>query len=198
MNRKYDLFPKEIYDYMMEHHSEYTYGTMMEYINSTYGTSYTRLQIKGFFKRNKIRSNGKFDYVPWNKGMKIGHTSEKQHFFQKGHLPPGHKEIGSEVIRNTGYTMVKVAEPNEWRFKHHLVWEEAHGPIPDGYRVIFLDGDKTNCDIGNLAAIPKEVDFKLIGHKLRFKNGELTKASINYIKLILAIDERQKGNGHED
>lgn len=34
---------------------------------------------------------------------------------------------------------------------HRVVWEHYNGPIPEGYVVHHIDGDKTNNDISNLA-----------------------------------------------
>jgi len=59
--------------------------------------------------------------------------------------------VGTEKIRSNKYIYVKVAEPDVWRAKHHLIWEEAHGPIPEGDRIYFIDGNIRNCDLSNLA-----------------------------------------------
>ncbi len=57
--------------------------------------------------------------------------------------------IGTERD-HCGYIKVKIAEPNVWKFKHQLLWEEAHGPIPEGHIVYFIDGDRSNCRLANL------------------------------------------------
>ncbi len=36
---------------------------------------------------------------------------------------------------------------------HVIVWEEHHGPVPKGHRVCFINGDKRDIRIGNLALI---------------------------------------------
>lgn len=63
--------------------------------------------------------------------------------------------IGSEKIDSHGYTQVKVALPHTWRMKHYLVWEAAHGPIPADHQIYFIDGDRRNFRLTNLAARPK-------------------------------------------
>ena len=71
------------------------------------------------------------------------------------------RPIGYER-RTKGGILVKVAEratvpmsKDNWRFKHHIAYEEAWGPVPDGYVVYAVDGDSCNCDPENLVAIPR-------------------------------------------
>lgn len=74
------------------------------------------------------------------------------------------RPVGSERLGKDGYIMVKVAEwptvpqsKDNWRFKHHVVWEQANGrPVPDGCTVFFADRDKRNFDPGNLVAVPRK------------------------------------------
>ena len=73
------------------------------------------------------------------------------------------KPVGSERLGKDGYLMVKVREwpvvpqtKDNWRFKHHVEYEKAHGPIPDGHVVLFADHDNRNFDPGNLVAIPRK------------------------------------------
>lgn len=39
---------------------------------------------------------------------------------------------------------------------HRHVWEEANGPIPDGWHVHHIDHDPLNNDLSNLVAMPAE------------------------------------------
>lgn len=71
------------------------------------------------------------------------------------------RPIGYER-RTKGGILVKVAEKataplskDNWRFKHHIAYEEAWGPIPEGHVVMAVDGDSCNCDPENLVAIPR-------------------------------------------
>lgn len=76
--------------------------------------------------------------------------------FKKHNRPSNIAKVGDEVKRTKdGYTKVKIAEPNKWRMKHHLVWEEANGPIPKGTIIQFLDGNPDNCVLENLEAITR-------------------------------------------
>ena len=40
---------------------------------------------------------------------------------------------------------------DNWRMLHRQVWEEANGPIPEGCNIVFLNGDKTDVRLDNLA-----------------------------------------------
>lgn len=71
--------------------------------------------------------------------------------------------VGSESLQKDGYVVVKVAErptvpqsKDNWRFKHWVAWERANGAtVPDGWTVVFCDGDIRNFDPENLEAIPR-------------------------------------------
>ena len=39
--------------------------------------------------------------------------------------------------------------------KQRWVWEQEHGPIPKGWKVVFLDGSKDNFALDNLRAVPQ-------------------------------------------
>lgn len=87
--------------------------------------------------------------VPANKGVKGwqagGRSVETQ--FKKGARPYTWKPIGSYRVNADGYLDQKVTDtgypPDDWRPVHRLVWEAAHGPIPDDHVVRFRDGMKT-------------------------------------------------------
>jgi hypothetical protein len=58
---------------------------------------------------------------------------------------------------NKGYVMVKIAmsgpEGTLWKAKQWLVWERAHGAIPEKHAVVFLGGNKRNFALENLALL---------------------------------------------
>jgi hypothetical protein len=57
------------------------------------------------------------------------------------------------------------------RFMHRVVWESNFGPIPTGWDVHHLDGDRTNNAPSNLAVLPKSEHTRLHG----FRNNQYTK-----------------------
>ena len=67
------------------------------------------------------------------------------------------KPIGSERFDKDGYILVKVAYPRVERRKHFIEWEKHNPPIDTKTEcLIFLDGDKTNCNIDNLFKIKRK------------------------------------------
>lgn len=122
-------------------------------------------QVKAYIANHKLNTGrtGRFDkgHVPPNKGKKgICASGCKKTWFPKGNVPQNHKPVGTESIRNNyrrgqKYVYVKVAEPNKWRMKHVVVWEQHNGPVPKGKVIIFADGDTLNCGIDNLRLIDR-------------------------------------------
>lgn len=126
--------------------------------NAKFNRDVSEQNIHGLCKR-KGWSNGrntcfKKGQATWNKGKK-GYIGPNKTSFKKGQIPHNHQPIGHERITKDGYIMIKVAEPNKFRLKHQVVWEEHHGKVPKGHCLRFLDEDRTNCSIDNLMCIPR-------------------------------------------
>jgi len=83
----------------------------------------------------------------WNKGRSFvagGRSAETR--FKPGNRPHTWRPIGSLRVRADGYLERKMTDtgytPRDWVAVHRLVWEAAHGPIPEGYVVGFKGGRK--------------------------------------------------------
>lgn len=97
-------------------------------------------------------------HVPFNKGKKMPpevYAKVQRTMFKKGNRCINHREVGSERINKGGYIEIKVAEPNRWRLKHRVVWEEAHGKIPGSHNVQFKNNNHQDCSLENLYLISK-------------------------------------------
>lgn len=122
--------------------------------------------------------------IPANKGKKWSEylTEEQQErakktCFKRGNKPPNHREIGEERTTKEGYTEIKVKDGclnDNWELKHRYIYKKHFGKIPEGYNVIFLDGDRKNFDISNLKAIKKSHDLIMNNNKLFTKDRDLT------------------------
>ena len=184
-------YPEEIRKFIIESYVSVGPKDMAELLNNTFGTSYTHTQLKGYYANHKLNSGITGFYpkghVPANKGKKGHHApgSEKG-WFQKGHIPVNHRQVGSERVDTDGYVWIKVKEPNVWYPKHKVIWEAENGNVPDGYVITFLDGNKENIQLDNLALITMAESLELTRSRLRYDNGELTKTGILITKVKIA------------
>lgn len=105
-----------------------------------------------------------------------------------------HRPIGSERINVSGYTEVKVEEPNKWRPKHQVVWEREYGKIPKQHVIIFADGNKQNFDLDNLVCVSRQELVRLNNDQMVSSDKEVTQAYIGIVKLQLLIKKRKKEN----
>jgi len=98
---------------------------------------------------------------------------------------------GSEYIPATGYVMLK--HNDAWRFKHIVLWEQAHGkPVPEGHYIIFGDNNKRNFDIENLFCVTAAQSAIRSIMGLQGATPELTAAGVALAKLYSQIGERAK------
>ena len=118
--------------------------------------------------------------------------------FKKGQKPVNTAAIGDESKKSEDdYVYVKVADEDvpsrfNWKEKHRLIYEENYGPIPEGYVVIFLDGNKRNFDPDNLMAISKADNARANQNGLRFDDPDLTKSGVGIAKVISTMGKRKK------
>ena len=111
--------------------------------------------------------------------------------------------VGTERKGRGGLVKVKVrAHPDvpcskdNWRYKHHLAWEEANGrPVPEGCAIVFADGDPGNCDPGNLVAVPKRYAGQLNNPRLPgYGDAETLRACVALADLRSAVGAAEKGS----
>jgi hypothetical protein len=157
--------PEEI-RFLKENAIGHSWAEVTALFNERFGIKLSKAQIK-----NKCRQLG----------VKTGRTRSFKY----------DKPIGTEIIEN-GYTVVKIADPNVWRRKQRLVWEQAHGKIPKGVEIIFLDNNRQNCEIENLAMVSRAERLKLSQFGLRSNNREETLTGIAIARHSLAIHNRLK------
>lgn len=171
---------------------------LADLFNQKFNTNITSRTIKSYKANNKLNSGltGKFrkGQIPHNKGKKMPkevYEKVKHTMFAKGNVPPNHRPVGSERISKDGYIEVKVAEPNKWRLKQRVVYEEAKGKIPEGCPIIFLDGNKRNFDIDNLRCITRSELLYLNCNGLNNSN-EITGTGILMARLDRAKNKKKQ------
>lgn len=157
----------EIADFIRANYEGATHKAMCGLIEERFGVKMSKTPVQAFYGANGLSSglDGRYrkGHVPYTKGKKWGEymSPEAQERsrtgqFKKGRIPwNGGAPVGTVRVRKLArgrYLTLfeKVGEPNRWRPHSRVVWERAHGPIPDGCLVAFVDGNPLNCDIGNL------------------------------------------------
>ena len=171
---------------------------LADLFNQKFNTNITSRTIKSYKANNKLNSGltGKFrkGQTPHNKGKKMPkevYEKVKHTMFAKGNVPPNHRPVGSERISKDGYIEVKVAEPNKWRLKQRVVYEEAKGEIPEGCPIRFLDGNKRNFDIDTLRCITRSELLYLNCNGLNNSN-EITETGILMARLDRAKNKKKQ------
>lgn len=167
----------------------------------SYEMSVTKLKnLRTLYKLQSGIRRGTFckGHVPANKGQKMPETTKekvKETWFKKGHIPHNTREIGSELEDKGGFIFVKVKDTGKryemWRPKQLVIWEQYHNEkVPKGSFVTFLDGDKRNFDIKNLALITQSENVRMNQNGYRFSDAEITKAALNVVRLKIKIKEK--------
>ena len=175
-------------EFLVKHVRGKTFATLTMLFNKRFKTVFPERKIVSFCGKNGLR-NG----LPAG-GQRAGISKRKD---QKG-MP---FEIGAEIIRkntlrgkkreivfikvsNKGYT--SDIGIGTWKRKHVFIWEQAYGKVPRGYNVVFLDGNKHNFQLDNLA-IATVTEIRLLSeYKLWFNDIEATKTGLAVVRHRLA------------
>lgn len=172
------------------------YDETVAMFNEHFGLELTKAQIYGMIRKYKIRSgynSGTFKKgsIPHNKGKK-NWWGVPEKCFKPGSISWKRRPIGDERLRKQdGLIEVKVAQPEKWKLKHRLLYEQAHGKIKDTEYVIFADGNKLNFDLDNLVLLTRAeaiVLFRVMGFKAVDK--ELTQTALLAARVYLKAKER--------
>lgn len=170
-------------------------------LNEKFDLSLTCRQVKSVKSRLRLDSGIKGLYVEervcdtrFKKGNMLGKDTQ----FKKGLTPHNKQPIGTEVVKDDG-VFVKVSDVKgkyahniNWKLKQVYVWEQHNGEVPKGKIVTFLDGDKTNFDINNLALVDRSELVTMQHHGLIYSDAELTKVGITVAKIKVKSNKRKK------
>ena len=195
-NKTHHIWSEEEKAYLSEITPGRGYSEIHKMMNDKFEYQFSLAQIKAAMTRYNIRNglDGKFkkNYTPWNKGLKGVRTGGKSTQFKKGQVPLTCRPVGSERVNVDGYIEIKTADPSTWELKHRVVYEKHNGKIPKEHAVIFLDKNKLNFDIDNLALVSKKELLQLNRSNLLNNDPELTKAGVNLVKVIIKTNERSR------
>lgn len=152
--------------------------------------------------------------APVNKGKPCApgtggrHPNARATQFKKGErtgiAQKHYKPIGYERITIDGYRERKVNDgpvfKDRWQLVQRIEWEKANGPIPEGYALKCLDGNKLNCSPENWEPVHRGVLARLNGGRHRktlpydAAPPELRPIVMASAKLKHALHERRGGS----
>ncbi len=177
-----------------------THAEIREIMTEAFGDHFGGRRISSALKRFGIKTgiSGQLQ-----KGCAGGFKSEehKRSFiergkatrFRKGNMPHNaHQPIGTErEDSKDGYLYVKIAERktdpksahDNWKPKHHLVYEKHHGQIPEGCNIVFADHETRSFDPDNLVAVPRSLWSTIAHGKLRYWDRESLEVCMNAARL---------------
>lgn len=193
-------YPLDMLEFVKNNIQGTSMKDMVSLINDRYGSgTITYLKLKAYLHNHKLYTGRDARFKKGNelhnKGKAfnpMGRSAETQ--FKKGHKPHNYKPVGTIVYNKDGYKIIKVSDEgrqrDKWVFLHRYNWEQEHGKIPPNHTVIFLDGNKENCSLGNLVLISCKENLEMMRQRLRTSDMELTKTGISIAKLSLAIRKR--------
>ena len=167
------LLSKEQYQWLKDHCQGLTYKDQQKQVLDKFGVHLTLVQVKDM--RNRWRMNS---------GL-TGH-------YKKGQKSWNTRPDGYESVDTDGFVHIKTPGARKMTYKHRWVWEQAHGPIPAGHVLVFLDGDKTNCSLDNLTVLPRGIHARMCQRHLYSDDPEKTKSGILVAKLLSKRYARKK------
>ena len=215
-----NIYTREIIDYVKNNYKGKSTIQLSDEINKVFGMNTTNDNIQNL--KSRIKQNEGFEFEParndgcfvkgqksWNKGKKWDEFMSKESqeksrttCFKKGNNPANMDAIGTEKWKtghkdrnDEGFLYVKVQDKHgrfNWKAKHRLIWEQAYGKIPKGYKVIFRDGNRHNIVLSNLALVSNSQMLILNRYKLIFEEQELTEVGINIAKVLDKVNEKSR------
>lgn len=215
-NIKPSLYSDEVISFIKDNAKGVNTENLTKLINSRFKTNYRVGQIE--YKRYNIGAPSGISNVgrrlspatEFKKGHRPTHSIQKGQRispateFKKGHVPKNYLPIGTVILRDDGYLWKKYADTKParfgWKQIHRHNWEQVHGKIPDDRKIIFLDGDRMNTDISNLAMVSNQEMLIANQHGLIKEDPEITKVGVQLSKVIAKTYNltRNKKKGRED
>lgn len=192
-------YTEEENEFIRKYHEGLTGKELTYLFNQKFGTDISvnalmryktvRMKLKGAKKTGRFLKGS----IPWNKGLKGWQKVKPSNLFKKGNLPKQTRPIGDERVIQNGFVEVKVGMPRVWKLKHHVIYEKYHNEkIGRWDKVIFLDGNKRNFDIGNLKKISNSEQSFLANAKLLGNNPENNKTALLLAKLTSTVKRIEK------
>ena len=163
------FFTKIEDQYLLDNYLTIPACTMSRVLNRSKSSAMQRLRLLGLvvpketielFKKQSQFKNGQISY---NKGLKQSDYMSaeaiervKKHQFKVGRTPVNTKHDGMITIRADKnkklYQFIRINQA-EWIPLHRHIWVKENGPIKNGLKLIFKDGNTLNCQLDNLELV---------------------------------------------
>lgn len=196
-------YTEEMREFILENYKGVSTKELVECFNLRFGTSVTVSMMKGYKANHKLNSGltGHFPkgHIPINKGTNgMFNAGGNKTSFKTGQMPPNTDPIGTEKILKDGYVWVKIndllkAKKNvNWKQKQKLIWEQVNGPVPDGYFVLFADGNNRNFELDNLVLVTKAEILFLNRNGLIYNDSEVTKSGVLIARMMSKANDLKR------
>jgi len=183
--------------FITDHFKGRQVSELTEMFNKHFKLSLGLNQIRAYKKNHNLSSGLDFKFkkgqTPFNKGKKKYWVGGEETQFKKGNKPHNYLPVGSERINGDDYVDIKIADPNKWKGKHIIIWEEHNGPVPKGHAIIFGDGNNRNFEPNNLICVSRKQLLILNHNNLIQKDAELTRVGVTIADIKLKMGEIKKG-----
>jgi hypothetical protein len=204
-------YPPGMFEYVRDNSWGVSSKEMAERVNEKFGTNFSRTGMKQFRQRHGIKSGvtGWYQkgHEPGTKGKTIEEICKndpekiarvRATCFRKGHRPVNEMPVGTVRAASwTGYyNYIKLSSDGSqferWVPLHRHIWEQANGPIPEGACIIFLDGNRQNCELENLAMVTRGELVMMVKSGYFSDCPEATDAGIKLVRIRRKVKEREK------
>lgn len=186
-------FTGEQIEFLRTNYVRLTLVKLVAAFSDRFGTEKTAGQIRTFINNHGINSgrSGCFEkgQKAWNEGV-TGYIGANVTSFRKGSVPKNRKPTGTERITRDGYIEIKIAErnpytgfPTRYKLKHVVLYEQLHGPVPEGMCVVFRDGNPLNCVDENFILVNRAELLRLNQHQYKEIPDDLKPSVLALAKL---------------
>lgn len=165
----YHRYTKENKDWLRDNIKGTSYKELTKQFNDKFESDVSIYSIRVICSKNKLRN---------------GNNTR----FKKDDKPFNFMNVGT-VTKEDGYYKFKKND-KEWVYMHRFIYEFFKGKVPDGYEVVFIDGDRSNLSIDNLVALHVGTERnQFVQHKYKMKDYDHNVSLLNLLRLEKALEE---------
>lgn len=200
-NKGRSHFTLEERQYIRDNAKGHTVQELSDMMFEEFGKRFTLKQIQSYKKHNGIVSGltGRIDKGGKTRDGKPIDEDMLQKMldrrWQPGQVSPNKEDVGTIVTNIYGYKKIKLADPDVWDYLHWHIWKQHNGEIPKGHIVTFINGDKSDCRIENLALCSREANIR-INQMHVDRLPEVIALVEDVVKIDKAIRDRKKANNN--